>query len=220
MTVATQSSLLHEILAGVDTVVFDVVGTLLEPAPSVSEAYKKSAEKFGVSVPVGEIAQRFSIAWERQESLDAQNKPAFITHRRREYDRWRQIVFDVFEDLPAADKIFDDLWVHFGKPSSWQPLEQGCRLLETVREFGVEVAVASNFDERLLELAKHVKPLNSIEKIFASSELGWRKPAPQFFEAVESRLQKEPESLLLIGDDLRLDIAAAKAAGWKSMRIG
>ena len=58
------------------------------------------------------------------------------------------------------------------------------------------------------------------EKIFASSELGWRKPAPQFFQAVESRLQKEPESLLLIGDDPRLDIAAAKAAGWKSMRIG
>ena len=155
----------------------------------------------------------------KTESLDAQNKPTFITHRRREYDRWRQIVFDVFEASPAADKIFDDLWIHFGKPSSWQPVDQGCRLLETVREFGIEVAVASNFDERLLELAKHVEPLNGIEKIFASSELGWRKPAPQFFQAVESRLQKGPESLLLIGDDPRLDIAAAKAAGWKSMRI-
>ena len=220
MTVATQSSLLHELLVGVDTVVFDVVGTLLEPAPSVSEAYKESAEKFGCSLPVGEIAQRFSIAWERQESLDAQNKPAFTTNRRREYDRWRQIVFDVFEDSSVADKIFEDLWIHFGKPSSWQPVDQGCRLLETVREFGIEVAVASNFDERLLELAKHIEPLNGIEKIFASSELGWRKPAPQFFQAVESRLQKEPESLLLIGDDPRLDIAAAKVAGWKSMRIG
>ena len=220
MTVATQSSLLHELLVGVDTVVFDVVGTLLEPAPSVSEAYKECAEKFGCSLPVGEIAQRFSIAWERQESLDAQNKPAFTTNRRREYDRWRQIVFDVFEDSPVADKIFEDLWIHFGKPSSWQPVDQGCRLLETVREFGIEVAVASNFDERLLELAKHIEPLNGIEKIFASSELGWRKPAPQFFQAVESRLQKEPESLLLIGDDPRLDIAAAKVAGWKSMRIG
>ena len=220
MTVATQSSLLHELLVGVDTVVFDVVGTLLEPAPSVSEAYKESAEKFGCSLPVGEIAQRFSIAWERQESLDAQNKPAFTTNRRREYDRWRQIVFDVFEDSPVADKIFEDLWIHFGKPSSWQPVDQGCRLLETVREFGIEVAVASNFDERLLELAKHIEPLNGIEKIFASSELGWRKPAPQFFQAVESRLQKGPESLLLIGDDPRLDIAAAKVAGWKSMRIG
>ena len=220
MTVATQSSLLHELLVGVDTVVFDVVGTLLEPAPSVSEAYKESAEKFGCSLPVGEIAQRFSIAWERQESLDAQNKPAFTTNRRREYDRWRQIVFDVFEDSPVADKIFEDLWIHFGKPSSWQPVDQGCRLLETVREFGIEVAVASNFDERLLELAKHIEPLDGIEKIFASSELGWRKPAAQFFQAVESRLQKEPEQLLLVGDDPRLDIAAANAAGWKSMRIG
>ena len=220
MTVATQSSLLHELLVGVDTVVFDVVGTLLEPAPSVSEAYKESAEKFGCSLPVGEIAQRFSIAWERQESLDAQNKPAFTTNRRREYDRWRQIVFDVFEDSPVADKIFEDLWIHFGKPSSWQPVDQGCRLLETVREFGIEVAVASNFDERLLELAKHIEPLDGIEKIFASSELGWRKPAAQFFQTVESRLQKEPEQLLLVGDDPRLDIAAANAAGWKSMRIG
>jgi putative hydrolase of the HAD superfamily len=219
MTVATQSSRLHELLVGVETVVFDVVGTLLEPAPSVSVAYKNSAEKFGCTVPAGEISQRFSIAWERQESLDAQNQPAFNTSRRREYERWQQIVCDVFEDSPAADKIFDDLWLHFGKPSSWQPIEQGCRLLETVREFGVDVAVASNFDERLLALAKHVEPLIGIEKIFASSELGWRKPAPQFFQAVESRLQKEPDQLLLVGDDPRLDVAAANAAGWKSMRI-
>ncbi len=220
MTAATQTSPLHELLVGVDTVVFDVVGTLLEPAPSVSEAYKNSAAKCGLSLSAGEISQRFSVAWEKQETLDAQNKSAFSTSRSREYKRWQQIVCDVFEDSPAADKIFEDLWIHFGKPSSWQPVEQGCHLLETVREFGIDVAVASNFDERLLVLAKHIEPLDGIEKIFASSELGWRKPAPQFFRAVESRLQKEPDQLLLVGDDPRLDIAAANAAGWKSMRIG
>ena len=220
MTAATQSSPLHELLIGVDTVVFDVVGTLLEPAPSVSEAYKNSAAKCGLSLSAREISRRFSVAWEKQEGLDAQNKPAFSTSRGREYERWQQIVCDVFEDSPAAGKIFEDLWIHFGKPSSWQPVEQGCHLLETVRESGIDVAVASNFDERLLPLAKHIEPLISIEKIFASSELGWRKPAPQFFQAVESRLQKEPDQLLLVGDDPRLDIAAANAAGWKSMRIG
>ena len=220
MTAATQSSPLHELLVGVDTVVFDVVGTLLEPAPSVSEAYKNSAAKCGLSLSAREISHRFSVAWEKQETLDAQNKPAFGTSRSREYERWQQIVCDVFEDSPAAGKIFEDLWIHFGKPSSWQPVEQGCHLLETVRESGIDVAVASNFDERLLPLAKHIEPLISIEKIFASSELGWRKPAPQFFRAVESRLQKEPDQLLLVGDDPRLDIAAANAAGWKSMRIG
>ncbi len=220
MTVAIRPSLPHELVTGVDTVVFDVVGTLLEPAPSVSEAYKNSAEKFGYLLPARKIGQRFAIAWEKQETLDAQNKPAFRTSRSREYERWRQIVCDVFEGSPKADKIFDDLWLHFGKPSSWQPVEQGCRLLETVRESGIGVAIASNFDERLLPLAKQIEPLVHIENIFASSELGWRKPAPQFFQAVESRLQKEPEQLLLVGDDPRLDIAAANAAGWKSMRIG
>jgi len=220
MTVAISPSLPHDLFTSVDTVVFDVVGTLLEPAPSVSEAYKKSSEKFGVTLSSSEIAKRFSIAWEKQESLDAQNNPAFSTSRSREYERWQQIVCDVFEDSPATGNIFEDLWIHFGKPSSWQPVEQGCRLLEAVRESGIDVAVASNFDERLLPLAKHVEPLISIEKIFASSELGWRKPAAQFFHAVESRLQKEPEQLLLVGDDPRLDIAAANAAGWKSMRIG
>ena len=219
MTVAISPSLPHDLFTSVDTVVFDVVGTLLEPAPSVSEAYKKSSEKFGVTLSSSEIAKRFSIAWEKQESLDAQNNPAFSTSRSREYERWQQIVCDVFEDSPATGNIFEDLWIHFGKPSSWQPVEQGCRLLEAVRESGIDVAVASNFDERLLPLAKHVEPLISIEKIFASSELGWRKPAPQFFQAVESRLQKEPDQLLLVGDDPRLDIAAANAAGWKSMRI-
>ena len=220
MTVAISPSLPHDLFTSVDTVVFDVVGTLLEPAPSVSEAYKKSSEKFGVTLSSSEIAKRFSIAWEKQESLDAQNNPAFSTSRSREYERWQQIVCDVFEDSPATGNIFEDLWIHFGKPSSWQPVEQGCRLLEAVRESGIDVAVASNFDERLLPLAKHVEPLISIEKIFASSELGWRKPAPQFFQAVESRLEKDPDQLLLVGDDPRLDIAAANAAGWKSMRIG
>ncbi|MDG1991923.1 MAG: HAD-IA family hydrolase [Pirellulales bacterium] len=220
MTVAIPPSLPHDLVTGVDTVVFDVVGTLLEPAPSVSEAYKNSSEKFGVTLSSSEISKRFSVAWEKQESLDAQNTPAFSTSRSREYERWQQIVCDVFEDSLAADKIFEDLWIHFGKSSSWRPVEQGCRLLETVRESGIDVAVASNFDERLLPLAKHIEPLIRIEKIFASSELGWRKPAPQFFQAVESRLQKEPDQLLLVGDDPRLDIAAANAAGWKSMRIG
>jgi len=220
MAVAIFPSLPHNLFTGVDTVVFDVVGTLLEPAPSVSEAYKKSSEKFGVTLSSSEIAKRFSIAWEKQEFLDSQNNPAFATSRSREYERWQQIVCDVFADSPAAEKIFEDLWIHFGDPSSWQPVEQGCHLLETVRQSGIDVAVASNFDERLLPLAKHIEPLISIEKIFASSELGWRKPAPQFFHAVESRLQKEPAQLLLVGDDPRLDIAAANAAGWKSMRIG
>ena len=184
-----------------------------------AKAYKNSAETLGVTLPEADISKRFSVAWEKQEFFDSQQQPAFRTSRRREYKRWKQIVCEVFEGYTVAEKIFEDLWLHFGKPSSWRPVAQGCQLLGTAREAGLKVAVASNFDERLLPLAQCVEPLIGIENIFASSEIGWRKPAVEFFRTVESRLCKDPRQLLLIGDDPRLDIAAAQTAGWRSMRI-
>ena len=219
MSVEMLSSFPKELTAEVDTVVFDVVGTLLEPSPSVAKAYKNSAETLGVTLPEADISKRFSVAWEKQEFFDSQQRPAFRTSRRREYERWKQIVCEVFAGYTVAEKIFEDLWLHFGKPSSWRPVAQGCQLLEAAREAGLKVAVASNFDERLLPLAQCVEPLIGIENIFASSEIGWRKPAVEFFRTVESRLGKDPRQLLLIGDDPRLDIAAAQTAGWKSIRI-
>ena len=45
MSVEMLSSFPKELTAEVDTVVFDVVGTLLEPSPSVAKAYKNSADR-------------------------------------------------------------------------------------------------------------------------------------------------------------------------------
>ena len=80
--------------------------------------------------------------------------------------------------------------------------------------------LASNFDERLLTIAPRIEPLSLAGHVFASSELGWRKPAPEFFREVEARLGHEPGELLLVGDDLELDVAAARRAGWRSLQIG
>ena len=55
--------------------------------------------------------------------------------------------------------------------------------------------------------------------MFASSELGWRKPAIEFFRAVEQRLNARPDELAMVGDDDRLDIAAAVRAGWRGIPV-
>ena len=178
MTVAIRPSLPHDLVTGVDTVVFDVVGTLLEPAPSVSEAYKNSAEKFGYLLPAREMpSDLLSHGRNRKRWMLKTNQLSEQVEVGSMNGGGRLYVMSL-KTLPKADKIFDDLWLHFGKPSSWQPVEQGCRLLETVRESGIGVAIASNFDERLLPLAKQIEPLVHIENIFASSELGWRETSP------------------------------------------
>jgi putative hydrolase of the HAD superfamily len=205
--------------AGVTVVVFDVVGTLVEPSPSVAVAYQQAALRHGLTVDTALIQQRFKAAWRRQEAIDAASVPAFATSRGREAERWRAIVNDVFEGAAPAGAIFADLWEHFGLVEAWQPLAHGSALVRQAIDAGVTVALASNFDERLLAIAERLEPLSWVPHVFASSEIGWRKPAPEFFRWVEQRLGCGPDEVLLVGDDPELDVAAARRAGWRSLGV-
>ncbi len=206
--------------AGVRAVAFDAVGTIVEPWPPVGEAYAAAGCRHGVPLDAGWAAARFRDAWRRQEQADAAAVPAFATSRERERARWRAIVGEVFGETPATATIFTDLWEHFGRPDAWRTLPAGADLVQAAAEAGCVVALASNFDERLLAIAPHLEGLSRAEHVFASSELGWRKPAPQFFRRVEELLGLGPHELLLVGDDPDLDVAAAQAAGWRAIRVG
>ena len=204
---------------GVGVVVFDVVGTLVEPSPSVAVAYQQAGLRHGLTVDTSIIQQRFKAAWRRQETIDAAAVPAFATSRGREAQRWQAIVDDVFEGAAPAAAIFADLWEHFGRVEAWQPLAHGRDLVRLAIDAGVTVALASNFDERLLAIAERLEPLSWVPHVFASSEIGWRKPAPEFFRWIERRLGCGPAAVLLVGDDPELDVAAARRAGWRSLGI-
>jgi putative hydrolase of the HAD superfamily len=205
---------------GVRVVVFDVVGTLVEPTPSVVEAYRRAAAGHGVLVEPVEIQRRFRAAWRRQEAVDAASAPAFATSRDREACRWRAIVDDVFVGVGQAEAIFVDLWRHFGTVEAWGPIDRGRDLVRAALDAGAMVALASNFDERLLSIARVMEPLSWVPHVFPSSEIGWRKPAPEFFRVLEERLGCRPEETLLVGDDPDLDIRAARRAGWRTLGVG
>ena len=53
--------------------------------------------------------------------------------------------------------------------------------------------------------------------VFTSGELGFRKPDPRFFSAIQSVLGLDPEKILMIGDDYRSDILGARQAGWRGL---
>lgn len=207
--------------AAAQAIVFDVVGTLVEPAPTVAEAYRETGLRYGQTLDVAEIQRRFTLAWRSQEQADATAEPPFATNDARERRRWRAIVADVFAaaEPKAGDAIFADLWDHFARPSAWRSLPAGQALARAAVDAGLLIALASNFDSRLFGIAATLEPLSWARHVFASSDLGWRKPAPEFFRAVEARLGLPAAALVLVGDDPTLDIAAARAAGWGTLRV-
>lgn len=202
-----------------DIVVFDVVGTLVVPYPQVSHVYMQFGKRHGINLDECDITEKFARAWREQEIIDSLSECPFKTSEHRERERWRIIVEDVFDCHPSSHLIFDELWSHFADPCSWRPLEEGIQKVLEVKKSGGVIALASNFDQRLFHIAKSVYPLTSAKYVFASSELGWRKPAINFFRAVEHRLGRRSEELTLVGDDLELDIAAARRAGWHAHSI-
>ena len=207
---------------GVRAAVFDVVGTLVGPSPSVVAAYAAVATRHGVAAEIDELETLFAAAWKHQEGIDSQAVPAYETSRQRERQRWQQIVRDVFADrcdCVTAERIFDDLWEHFGLPAAWTPTRRGPLMVQAALDAGLEVVLASNFDERLYDVAAVVEPLSLATRVFPSSELGWRKPAVEFYRAVEMRLGLEPAELVMFGDNPALDVAAARAAGWHAVLL-
>lgn len=55
------------------------------------------------------------------------------------------------------------------------------------------------------------------EAVFTSGELGFRKPSPAFFQAIQSVLGINSAQVAMIGDDYRSDILGAHQAGWRSI---
>lgn len=205
---------------GIRAVVFDVVHTLVEPWPPVAVAYRDVGRRHGIDLERSVIQSRFRAAWRHEEAIDAAASPPFATSPARERDRWRGVVAAVFHEATDTAAIFADLWDHFGRPDAWRAVPAGRALVMAARTAGVPIALASNFDERLVVLAAAVEPLTFADHVFASSSLGWRKPSPRFFRAVEDRLGLGPGDLLLVGDDPDLDVAAARRSGWQARAVG
>ena len=205
-------------------VLFDAVGTLIYPDPPVAEAYWQVGRALGSVRSLMEIEELFRAAYRRSESLFAlpdkghdglQRGP---TSEERERERWRQVIGEVFFDLPpaAANEALRRLWQHFAQPPHWRLYSDVAATWTELQGRGYQLGIASNFDSRLLGICAALPPLDECRHVFVSSLIGWPKPAPQFFLAVESALGVKPQEILLVGDDRTNDLLGAANCGWKA----
>ena len=197
-------------------IVFDAVGTLIFADPPVAEVYHLAGWQHGSLLDRDEITRRFRAALAASESGDGLSRQA--TSESLERERWRKIVAAVFDDVPdAGGLLFDHLWRHFAQPEHWRLYDDAAAVLEELAAGGMRLAIASNFDRRLLAISHGHAPLRRCERCFISSEVGHPKPDRRFFAAIESQLGLTPAQLLLVGDDWTNDILGARAAGWQAI---
>jgi len=205
-------------LSGVKGIVLDAVGTLIEPRPSVAEAYAQAAWRQGVTLDLPLVRSRFREQF-RTDEIDELHGP-LATSEEVEHRRWRRIVSGCLPEVPDPDRAFEELWVHFGEPSSWIVFPDVARALARLVETSFRMCVASNFDSRLRRVAAGLPALAGWGgSIVVSSEVGYRKPHRRFYEAACSHLDLSPDRVLCVGDDLENDVRGPVRAGLRAALV-
>jgi putative hydrolase of the HAD superfamily len=201
-------------LTGVRAVVFDAVGTLISPDPPAPAVYAAVGHRYGTRLDVDVIAARFRAVFRAEEEVD--RAAGWRTDEAREERRWRAIVAATLEDVTDAESCFHDLWHHFARPSAWRCDADAGPVIAELRRRGLTVGIASNFDGRLRTVVAGLPALASVAPLVISSEIGWRKPAGAFFDAVAQAVGCAPDEVLHVGDDRGIDYDGAINAGFRA----
>lgn len=198
-------------------IVFDAVGTVIYPTPSVAIAYHNIGVRFGSRLSQDEVRTRFKAAFQLASSSEHAG-----TSEADEEHFWREIVLATLPDVSDAESCFRELFDYFSRPSAWACFADVAPTLTRLQERGFRLAVASNFDRRLHPLCEGLGdglPLKRFEVRVVSSEVGYRKPSREFFQAVLSGTGARAEEVLVVGDDLRNDVQGALNAGLRALHL-
>ncbi len=202
-------------LPNVDAVVFDAVGTLIFPQPSVADAYSAAIYRHcGVRVDTATVKNAV------QRALGTRSLgEALRTNEEAEQQFWANLIRQLCPDSGGFQDCFDDLFAHFADPGNWQCFPDVAGVLAGLEAADLPMAIASNFDRRLNAVCDGLPPIQQISARVISSEVGWRKPSAQFFAAVADQLQVRADRILMVGDDLHNDVRGALAAGMQAAWI-
>jgi putative hydrolase of the HAD superfamily len=198
-------------LLGIRGVVLDAVGTLIHPNPPAPVVYAGVGERFGSRWTQAEIVQRFRAAFHHGEAEDWRDN--LRTSEEREERRWRHIVNEVLDDVADKEECFRILFDHFAQAAAWRCEDETGPLLSTLAGRGYRLGIASNYDRRLRSVVAGMPALAQVKHLIISAEVGWRKPAAEFFAAVSAALMLPPGEILFVGDDRTNDYEGGRSFG-------
>ncbi len=204
-------------LPGIRAIVFDAVGTLIHPEPPAPVVYAEVGQRFGSRLAPSAIALRFASAFRQQEDID--RELGLRTSEAREVQRWQQVVAQVLDDVTDWEGCFRELFEHFSRPQAWRCDPDAAATIAELANQGYVLGMASNYDRRLRSVAAGLAELEPLRHLVISSEVGWRKPAAEFFRAVCQAVAVPAGNVLYVGDDPVNDYEGARAAGLQAVLL-
>lgn len=200
----TKAHLKAKPLTQIRIVSFDVGGTLIVPWPSVGHIYAEVAAQNGYpDLDPVTLTRRFNAAWHDKQPF---------TYRQAD---WADLVDQTFASLvepPPSRTFFPALYRRFTESSAYRVYPDAVSVLSHLRRRRFQLAIISNWDERLRSLLDALGLTHFFDRILISCEIGFAKPAPEIFQRALTELNAPPEAVLHVGDTVETDVLGAESA--------
>ncbi len=204
-------------------VLFDAVGTLIEPVPDVYSVYQRAGAQFGCHLSLATIKARFQQGRASLFHVGTEQEPDGQLHSSDELERelWLRLVQFVFAELFDHKPLFENLWQHFARTESWQLFDDVKDCWSRLQSRGYRIGIASNFDTRLLPIVAFFPVLSFAEWVFCSAEVQFRKPDLAFYETIQKQVEQTlpNPNIVMVGDDFINDAQAPNRFGWHGIHL-
>jgi len=163
------------------------------------------------------VGESFGIALEREHQIPRERLAPFFTGPFLECVLGRRDLKEVIASHAGEwgwRKSVEDLLAFWFRSEDVISLA-AVECVRSLRQKGHVCVLGTNQEKyRTSYLRSEMGLAEEFDRIFASCELGKAKPSAAFFSAIQERLEVPTDSLCLV-DDSEMNVAAAKAAGWR-----
>jgi HAD superfamily hydrolase (TIGR01509 family) len=209
---------LHPALRGVRAVLFDMGGTLVHPDwERLAQVASAGAGRAFVADELGRKFKEMMCAVDA--ALQRGEPPAEDTKKRN----W--VFRRVYRALDIDDATCESLSVQIDATHAerhlWSaPDAEAARVLASLKESGLRIAVISNTEDGRLEELLDLVGLKSHFDFFIDSYIvGRRKPDAAIFQLALARLEIEPHEAVYVGDSYGHDALPALAIGMRAILL-
>jgi putative hydrolase of the HAD superfamily len=197
----------------VKAVIFDLDNTLFDHTASVTTTLRAWLPALaGVELTDDLLAAWFVV---EQRNFDAW-LAGQLTHQGQRRGRLRDFLPLIDQPVPATDEELDEVFAGFLNlyEQSWAAFPDAEPALKIAKSNGWRIGVLTN-GATLQQNAKlaAIGLASLVDVVATSQSLGFSKPAPEAYLLTCEALGVDPAETLMIGDNLELDVVAARAAG-------
>lgn len=201
-----------------EAVVFDLDGTLFDHQSAAQAAVSAFARSLGAT-PTQQVVSDWFAAEALQFERWRSGEISFEEQRRA---RLRDVLPKWGLKTPASNQAIDALFAKYlaEYERAWQLFPGAAELLAELRNRGYGIGLLTNgsHSQQMAKL-QQTGLSDAFDAVCISENLGVQKPDPAAFRAVASALDEPVARCLFVGDDPRVDIAGARAAGMGALQV-